>query len=114
MWDLAKQFDALLLFAEHRYYGASMPFGNDSFSVCMHIQPFRSTLLLLNLIYFQTPEKAGYLTSSQALADFADFLTWYRKNEKAEKSPIIAFGGSYGGMLTAWMRMKYPHIIQGY
>lgn len=28
---LAKKFAATVVFAEHRFYGTSMPFGNDSF-----------------------------------------------------------------------------------
>ena len=57
---------------------------------------------------------SGYLTSGQALADYADLLTYVKSTFKGtSNSPIIAFGGSYGGMLAAWFRMKYPHIIDG-
>lgn len=74
-----------------RYYGKSMPYGNDT-----------------------SLDKLGYLTSGQALADFAQFLEDLKSNSPALKdSPVISFGGSYGGMLSAWFRMKYPHIVEG-
>lgn len=68
------------------------------------------------------PEYFGYLTSEQALADFVEVIRHVKgqKNEQSNyeshenrRNPVIAFGGSYGGMLAAWMRMKYPAVIEG-
>ncbi|XP_015114926.1 lysosomal Pro-X carboxypeptidase [Diachasma alloeum] len=92
IYDIAPTFGALIVFAEHRYYGESLPFGNESF---------------LNV------ENWGYLTSQQALADYVDLIEFLRSNSSMKHSPVITFGGSYGGMLSAWIRMKYPHVVQG-
>uniref|UniRef100_K3X632 Lysosomal Pro-X carboxypeptidase n=1 Tax=Globisporangium ultimum (strain ATCC 200006 / CBS 805.95 / DAOM BR144) TaxID=431595 RepID=K3X632_GLOUD len=90
MWENAQKFNALVVFAEHRYYGKSMPFGDDYMK---HL---------------------AYLNHEQALADFTELIFFLQKGEhKAEGHPVIVFGGSYGGMLSAWFRMKYPSIVHG-
>ena len=46
--------------------------------------------------------------------DFVQLIKSFKANNTAYvNSPVFAFAGSYGGMLAAWMRIKYPHIIQG-
>jgi len=89
---LAPKYGALLIFAEHRYFGESLPFGNQSF----------------------TNANIGWLSSDQALADYAVLITHLKNTlEGAQNCPVVAFGGSYGGMLSMWFRIKYPNMIIG-
>ncbi|XBI13497.1 hypothetical protein VPH35_140225 [Triticum aestivum] len=92
MFDIAPEFGALLVFIEHRYYGESKPFGNDSYT---------------------SADTVGYLTSTQALADFAILITSLKQNLSAVDAPVVVFGGCYGGMLASWFRLKYPHVAMG-
>ena len=58
MSDIAPEYGAMLVFAEHRYYGESQPFGEDSLG--------------------PDPSKTGYLTSEQSLADHAQLITFLK------------------------------------
>jgi len=73
-----------ILFVEHRYYGDSNPEGEEN-------PGFK------------------FLTVEQALQDFIQVV----QKINIHDLPVIAFGGSYGGMLSAWIRLKYPHVIRG-
>ncbi|KAI1297167.1 putative serine protease K12H4.7 [Halotydeus destructor] len=79
---------AMLIYVEHRYYGQSHP--TPDMSV----------------------DNLKFLTSQQALADFANFITQYTaSNPNLQTSKWVTFGGSYSGSLSAWMRLKYPHLV---
>lgn len=53
-----------------------------------------------------------YLSSEQALADFANFISHFQSlHPHLASVPWVSFGGSYSGSLSAWMRLKYPHLI---
>ena len=54
-----------------------------------------------------------YLNSEQALADLATFCQEMALKFNLTNSKWISFGGSYPGSLSAWYRLKYPHLVQG-
>ena len=86
---LAEQFGAMVVFGEHRYYGESMPFGDETFE----------------------RDNLKYLTVEQAMEDYVNFMFWFRETHQMQDRAVIVGGGSYGGMLSAWLRMKYPHVF---
>jgi lysosomal Pro-X carboxypeptidase len=88
---LAEEFGALVVFGEHRYYGKSMPFGDKSFD----------------------KENLDMLSVEQAMLDYVDLIKMIKTSEGLEDRAVIVGGGSYGGMLSAWLRMKYPQWFQG-
>jgi len=86
----AEQYGALLVALEHRFYGQSVP-NNDS-----------STNNLM------------YLSSSQALEDMVTFHEQIQTQfQLPANTKWIVFGGSYSGALSAWARLKYPHLFAG-
>ncbi|EZA47726.1 Putative serine protease K12H4.7 [Ooceraea biroi] len=88
--EYAKELGAMCFYLEHRYYGKSHP---------------TVDLSLNNLIF---------LSSEIALGDVANFIEGMNVRYNFTKdTKWIAFGGSYGGSLAAWMRVKYTHLVHG-
>jgi|EP01049_Picozoa_sp_SAG25_P012902 serine protease 16 len=89
---LAEKHQALLVDVEHRFYGESHP------TPAMDDASMR------------------YLSSQQALADLSHFVEWFSRSYGSDgtgDSPWVCFGGSYPGDLSAWFRLKYPHLVVG-
>ena len=89
---LAEQFGGLVVFGEHRYFGESYPFDKkDAFNAGNNT----------------------YLTVENVMMDYVELIKMIRAKYNAHDKAVIAFGGSYGGMLASWLRMKYPATFQG-
>ncbi len=56
------------VFAEHRYYGASLPYNWDGVSVRDHMR---------------------YLSAEQAMADYAELVTEIKQRYNAHEAPVI-------------------------
>ncbi|KAK1272901.1 putative serine protease EDA2 [Acorus gramineus] len=92
---LAKKFGAAVVSLEHRYYGKSSPFKSLA------------------------TENLKYLSSKQALFDLAIFRQYYQDTMNAKlnvskvDNPWFVFGVSYSGAMSAWFRLKFPHLTCG-
>jgi len=86
--EKAVQYRALMVSVEHRFYGLSTP-GDGTLST----------------------ENLRLLSADQALADYAVFIDFIKHQFKAGDSKVVTFGGSYSGSLSAWMRQKYPNLV---
>ena len=84
----AREHGAAVYQLEHRFYGKSQPF-----------------------VDLSTEHLQEYLTSRQALADAAEFVSSVILPKHGEATKVISFGGSYSGALSAWLRQTYPKII---
>lgn len=90
--EIASELGAAVVHGEHRFYGKSLPFKDQPFDRS-HIQ---------------------FLTVEQALADYAAlvaFLTGPDGPADLHHAKVITIGGSYGGMLSSWMRSHYPSLV---
>ena len=91
MWQHARELGALLVFGEHRYYGETLPFGAKP-----------------------TVPELEWLSVEQSLEDHVALVSHIKKTVAgADRSKVVAIGGSYGGMQSAWARMRYPHVFDG-
>lgn len=92
-FEVSKEHNALFLYLEHRYYGASQPFETHS------------------------TENLRFLTSRHALADMAVFLDAVNaklmNDFEGDRRKVLVIGGSYPGAMSAWFRAKYPHVADG-
>lgn len=109
MWEHAESFGAVLVFAEHRYYGRSKPTPREE-DLVREKNPSVGGIIPGHL------KKKGeypYLTSEQAMADYATLIRELKTEMRAPDAPVFTFGGSYGGMLSTWMRLKYANVVDG-
>jgi len=86
-YDWAQMHGAALFVLEHRFYGQSHPTEDMS----------RDNMV--------------YLSSRQGLEDAGNFIS--TMNSKHNLTTWMTFGGSYPGSLSAWMRLRFPHLVAG-
>ncbi|RDX41422.1 peptidase S28 [Lentinus brumalis] len=90
--EWAQELGGMTAVLEHRYFGQSLPFGNNSF----------------------TAKNLRYFTLENVMADAVSFVNFVKTNVTgAAHSKVIVVGGSYGGFLSAPFRQNHPDTFFG-
>lgn len=84
LWSMAKRWNAAVVFIEERYFGTSLPLSGN-------------------------PQR--YLSSAQVLSDNVQVIAEALRPRFGRDARIVAVGGSYGGMLAAWLRREHPSLV---
>ena len=93
LFETAEEFQAMVVFAEHRYYGTSLP---------------NQTTIVDDADYM------SFLTVEQAMEDYNALTVHIRKQwNMPPDTAFVAIGGSYGANLALWLRMKNPNLWAG-
>lgn len=87
---MGKQFNALLLTLEHRYYGESLP------AALTDSETLQNTLSV-----------------EAELADLASFVNYIQTSVYPSQMPHqwVVIGGSYAGGVASWFRNRYPDLV---
>ncbi|KAI1134031.1 peptidase S28 [Hypoxylon sp. FL0543] len=92
MYEYAKQLNGLAVSLEHRYFGQSLPFGQDSHS----------------------SSNMKFLTLDNVMADAVSLVEHIKETYNgASDSKAIVASGSYGGFLAAAFRLNHPDTFFG-
>ncbi|KAJ7668166.1 serine carboxypeptidase S28-domain-containing protein [Mycena rosella] len=90
----APEFGAALMVIENRYFGESLPYGNNSY----------------------TTENVRFLALDNDMADAVATVDWWRTNVtngEGKDSPAVVFGGSYSASLATIFRINHPETFFG-
>jgi len=97
LWEMSSRFGAMLVFAEHRFFGKSTSVRATS------ISETRGS---------QSVVGGEHLSPQQAVLDFASLIA-HLQSKRPKSQGTVVFGGSYGGVLAAMLRQQRPDLVLG-
>jgi len=92
---LAKEFHAFVLSPEHRFYGKSQPVRDPTNE---------------ELVQFLSPDQA-LLDAVYLIQSTRESIGCSLDKSSDDYCPVITFGGSYPGFLSAMLRFRFPDVV---